>query len=364
MNKVIAENIADDRMFTSIDITNQIKRDGCWISNSDVAEYLRSNPNILARFGYISTMIKVDSGGTTWWASLYHNTMSYPDTYLARDQRGISPDQFKDLYEPKPAVKKTIKKGGDKMDVKDIVVVDNGIPITDTKILADTFGKRHSDILRKLETLGVSDEFNGRNFTLVSYLGNNGEQRPMYKMTRSGWTFLVMGFTGKKADAFKEKYIDAFDAMEKYIQEGKVGRIPQTYSEALLLAGEQAAKVEQLELQEKVNAPKVVYHDTVKSVGKGVLIGQFSKVLTPDIVIGPNKLFTLLRNHGILQSKKGKDDPTWNMPYQQYIDQRYFIVDEGTRPSNSEGTKLTYTTKITGKGQIWLTKKLKKILGV
>ena len=38
-------------------------------------------------------------------------------------------------------------------------------------------------------------------------------------MNKDGFTFLVMGFTGAKADAWKWKYIDAFNQMEKIITE-------------------------------------------------------------------------------------------------------------------------------------------------
>jgi phage regulator Rha-like protein len=41
----------------------------------------------------------------------------------------------------------------------------------------------------------------------------------MYYVTRDGFSFLAMGFTGKKAAQWKEKYIAAFNAMEKYIRE-------------------------------------------------------------------------------------------------------------------------------------------------
>ena len=42
-------------------------------------------------------------------------------------------------------------------------------------------------------------------------------------MTRDGFTFLVMGFTGKVAAQFKEAYIEAFNEMEKAISTSKEG---------------------------------------------------------------------------------------------------------------------------------------------
>jgi len=355
IREMVERKIAVERMFTSIDIANSIKRNGNWISNSNVAEFLRTNFGMLARFGYMDTMIRVDSGSNIFWARLYHSILSCPDTYLARDQRGISPDQFKDLYEPKP------KKEKIEMDVtKEIVVADdNGVVWTDTKTLAETFKKRHGDVLRKIEDLGCSDKFAERNFALVEIIEKNGIgggiKRKSYKMTLDGFTMVVMGFTGKKAMSFKEQYIKAFRDMEKYIREQGAFKIPQTYAEALMLAGKLAEKIE-------LDAPKVQYHDTVKEIGTGVLLGTFSKILAPEIITGQNTLFRYLRDEGILQSRKGPLDPTWNMPYQQFLDQGFFTIKEGTRKSTSEGTKFTYTTYITGRGQIWLTKKLRKFM--
>jgi Rha family phage regulatory protein len=74
--------------------------------------------------------------------------------------------------------------------------------------------KRHADVLRAIENLNCSPAFHQRNFAFVSYPGANGEQRPAYDITRSGAAFLIGGFTGPEAGAFKEAYIDEFDRME------------------------------------------------------------------------------------------------------------------------------------------------------
>ncbi|WP_341538063.1 Rha family transcriptional regulator [Sodalis glossinidius] len=49
---------------------------------------------------------------------------------------------------------------------------------------------------------------------LVDYVDAKGEKRPMFEMTKDGFVFIVMGFTGKKAAAFKEAYIAEFNRME------------------------------------------------------------------------------------------------------------------------------------------------------
>lgn len=82
--------------------------------------------------------------------------------------------------------------------------------------VAETFGKRHADVLRDIENLECSPEFRERNFALSKYsVENNRKTYPMMYMTRDGFTILVMGYTGEKAMQFKEAYIRQFNAMEK-----------------------------------------------------------------------------------------------------------------------------------------------------
>lgn len=83
--------------------------------------------------------------------------------------------------------------------------------ITDTLTIARVFGKPHKDVLKAIRDLNTPDNFNGRNFSLVDYLDKKGERRPMYEVTKNGFMFLVMGFNGRKADALKVAFIEAFD---------------------------------------------------------------------------------------------------------------------------------------------------------
>lgn len=96
-----------------------------------------------------------------------------------------------------------------------IVLIQDGKAITSSIDVANYFGKLHKDVLRKIQAIECSQEFNERNFTPVEYLDCKGEKRPAYQMTKDGFVFLVMGFTGKKAAQFKEAYIKAFNEMEK-----------------------------------------------------------------------------------------------------------------------------------------------------
>lgn len=95
----------------------------------------------------------------------------------------------------------------------DLVVVDGQITTTSLQI-AEHFGKLHKTVLRAIANLDCSVEFNRRNFVPVEYLDAKREKRPCYRITRDGFVFLAMGFTGKEAAQWKEAYITAFNKME------------------------------------------------------------------------------------------------------------------------------------------------------
>lgn len=102
----------------------------------------------------------------------------------------------------------------------DLVFTDTtGKNTTTSLLIADSFKKRHGDILRAIKQSEFSNEFNERNFALVEYTDKKGEKRPMYHITKDGFVSLVMGFKGKKAAEFKEKYINEFNKKDKIISD-------------------------------------------------------------------------------------------------------------------------------------------------
>jgi Rha family phage regulatory protein len=105
--------------------------------------------------------------------------------------------------------------------MENLVIQEGKQALTTSLKIAETFGKRHADVLRAIENLKCSQKFRERNFALSSYSTLQNKVAPMYNITRQGFTMLVMGFTGEIADQFKEAYIEAFDAMEEYIRNTK-----------------------------------------------------------------------------------------------------------------------------------------------
>ncbi|ELJ4826391.1 Rha family transcriptional regulator [Salmonella enterica] len=81
-------------------------------------------------------------------------------------------------------------------DFREMVQAKNGEVVTTSRKVAKYFGKRHGDVLRKIEQVKV---------------------RPMYSLTKDGWIMVVMGFTGRAAAAIKESYISAFNWMSEQL---------------------------------------------------------------------------------------------------------------------------------------------------
>ncbi|MDO7439688.1 Rha family transcriptional regulator [Acinetobacter baumannii] len=89
---------------------------------------------------------------------------------------------------------------------------------TDSLKVAEAFGKNHRDVLKRISSLDCPSDFSERNFALANYIDEQGKSRPMYEMTKDGWMFLVMGFTGEKAAQIKIAFINAFNAMAVLLQ--------------------------------------------------------------------------------------------------------------------------------------------------
>lgn len=93
-----------------------------------------------------------------------------------------------------------------------IAVID-GQPTTTSRDIAETFGKRHDDVLKRIHALDCSAEFSARNFAGAEYIDAQGKPRTEYRITRDGFALLCMGFTGAKAAQWKERYINTFNKL-------------------------------------------------------------------------------------------------------------------------------------------------------
>ena len=101
--------------------------------------------------------------------------------------------------------------------------------------------------------------------------------------------------------------------------------------------------------------PLVDFANQVSDTTSLIDMNQMAKLLKDEnIPIGRNRLFEILRKKEILRNN--------NEPYQKYIESGYFKVKENTYDT-PYGTKTYIKTYVTGKGQIWITEKLRKEFG-
>ena len=97
-----------------------------------------------------------------------------------------------------------------------VFIQDQQVKTTSLKV-AELFSKRHSHILEKITNLDCSPEFTSANFSAhvqTIEIGNGAtRESKYYEMTKDGFMFLVMGFTGAAAAKIKEAYINTFNQM-------------------------------------------------------------------------------------------------------------------------------------------------------
>lgn len=128
--------------------------------------------------------------------------------------------------------------------------------------------------------------------------------------------------------------------------------------ELLALAVLEAQKtIEEKNAQIERMRPKEIFADAVATSKQSILIGQLAKLICQNgHEIGQKRLFKWMRENGYLM-KSGSD---YNMPMQRYIEQGLFEIKESSIANPDGSTRLTRTTKVTGKGQQYF---INKFLG-
>lgn len=105
--------------------------------------------------------------------------------------------------------------------MNELVIMHDKQAVTTSLVLSEAFGKQHKHVLEAISSKINSAENSAqykKMFAESTYTDRSGKQNKMYYLNRDGFTFIAMGFTGRKADEFKLKYIDAFNKMEEQIR--------------------------------------------------------------------------------------------------------------------------------------------------
>lgn len=224
--------------------------------------------------------------------------------------------------------------------------------LTNSLLVAEKFGKEHNKVIRDIQNLSCSDEFRAANFGVSSYISLQNKELPMHVMTKDGFSFLVMGYTGVKAGMFKEEYIKAFNKMEETIKNGGFN-VPKSFREALLLAAEQQEVIEnqQKQIEEKnakieADKPKVLFSEAVSASNKSILVRELAKLITQNgYQIGEKQLYERLRKAGYLCSV----GESRNQPTQTYMNTGLFEIKKSVIMDGDEA-KVYNTTVVTPKG--------------
>lgn len=129
-------------------------------------------------------------------------------------------------------------------------------------------------------------------------------------------------------------------------------------AKALLVAQNKIAEKDRL-LEEKQAhieqmKPKAIFADAVSASHTSILVGDLAKLICQNgVQIGQKRLFQWLRDKGYLM----KSGASYNMPMQRYVEQGLFEVKESNIQNPDGSIRITRTTKVTGKGQVYFINK-------
>ena len=242
----------------------------------------------------------------------------------------------------------------------------DGRVLVSSRDVARVFGKEHAHILRAIRDLDCSKSFTEANFGFSEYQDITGRTLPEILMTRDGFTFLAMGFTGEKAARFKEAYISAFNQMEARLK----ASLPMTAKDLtnpdqlLAILNNWKAdrdELKRLEQRQKQDEPKISFAESVQRQDKEGYFpfSYLAKLLNQNGVdLGRNRLLAEMRKDGFIL-RKGTFARKYNEPVQTAVESGWFVVSyetpkykDGKVILNSHGEPLPARpyTKITPKG--------------
>ena len=132
----------------------------------------------------------------------------------------------------------------------------------------------------------------------------------------------------------------------------------QVFARALKMADQTIAKLQDTNkfLEQKIESdrPKTIFADAVSTSKSSILIGDLAKLICQNgYQIGQKRLFQWMRDNGYLI----KSGFSYNMPMQRYVEQGLFEVKESNVQNPDGSVRITRTTKVSGKGQVYFVNK-------
>lgn len=100
--------------------------------------------------------------------------------------------------------------------------------------------------------------------------------------------------------------------------------------------------------------PKEIFADAVSASRTSILIGDLAKLICQNgYQIGQKRLFEWMRDNGYLM----KSGSSRNLPTQRYVEQGLYEIKESNVQNPDGSVRITKTTKVTGKGQVYFVNK-------
>lgn len=200
---------------------------------------------------------------------------------------------------------------------EELVKVENNQVVTDSRSVAEHFGKRHDNVSATIGGL-LKNQETQQMFYKTTYVNEqNGQEYPMYLMNRDGFSLLVMGFTGKKALEWKLKYIKAFNSMEEKLKKKSTDLVLPDFTnpaEAARAWADQYERSQKLLAENKVLKPMADYADRILAYKGSVPV----TVIAKDYGMSAIAFNRLLRDFHIIY-RVGK---RWFL-YAKYQDEGY-----------------------------------------
>lgn len=195
----------------------------------------------------------------------------------------------------------------------------------------------------------VDDEDKG-----VNEMDTPGGKQPIVIINESGLYSLILGSKLPEAKRFKRwvtsEVLPSLRRNGMYAMDELLDN-PDLAINALQKLKEEREARRQLELQNAQMKPKALFAEAVETSSTSILIGDMAKLLRQNgVEVGQRRLFDWLRTNGWLM----KSGESRNMPTQKAMEKGYFEIKERTIQNPDGSVRITKTTKVTGKGQVWL----------
>jgi Rha family phage regulatory protein len=97
--------------------------------------------------------------------------------------------------------------GSQKFNATNFGVISSRDSIDREQKVAETFSRNHADVLQDNRNLNCSNDFHRLNFQPIEYLDSKGRKQIASEITKDGFSFLVMGYTGERAGQFKRNLL-------------------------------------------------------------------------------------------------------------------------------------------------------------